>query len=177
MKIFQNIPLFLFVFLFYNLILLTAPHLVDQQVQVGTPAVAGEAAFDPAAPAADQAASGKPKVTVTVNPLFSVPLISGATWYPTLNELIILFSVLVLYFEVFKATRTSVSSIIEHVFSLFVFIAFLVEFLIYDKAGTSTFLVVTALSLIDVIGGFTITISTARRDFGVGGHGLTGGGE
>jgi hypothetical protein len=196
-KFFSSVPLFLFVFLFYNLIMAVAPGLVVPDVEdwrnapptsespaaeVPVPAPADPAVAPPADAAAPDAGaeaaapapseSAKPKVQLHVKPLLRVPLISGAVWYPTLNDLIVLVSVLVLYLEVFKATRTNVSSIIEHVFSLFVFLAFLIEFLVYKKAGTSTFLVVTLLSLIDVIGGFTITISTARRDVGFGAHNM-----
>jgi len=186
-KFFSSVPLFLFVFLFYNFIMAVAPDLVVPEVedwrmtpaQKSPAAVVDPAPRDPSDPAAvvpaDEAAApaateAKPRLQLHVNPLFRVPLISGAVWYPTLNDLIVLISVLVLYLEVFKATRTGVGSIIEHVFSLFVFLAFLIEFLVYKKAGTSTFLVVTLLSMIDVIGGFTITISTARRDVGFGAH-------
>ena len=35
-----------------------------------------------------------------------------------------------LFFEIFKSTYTSTSSIIEHIFSMFVFIGFLVGFLV-----------------------------------------------
>lgn len=182
-KFFSSVPLFLFVFLFYNLIMALAPGMVVPEVEdwrytpKGSPEVPATVpdSVDPSAavPATPPAAAtdAKPRVQLHVQPMIRVPLVSGAVWYPTLNDLIVIFSVLVLYLEVFKATRTNVSSIIEHVLSLFVFLAFLIEFLIYKKAGTSTFLVVTLLSMIDVIGGFTITISTARRDVGFGAHG------
>jgi hypothetical protein len=39
--------------------------------------------------------------------------------------------------------------------SLLLFIAMLVEFITVERAGTSTFLNLLALSLVDVIGGFT----------------------
>jgi hypothetical protein len=40
----------------------------------------------------------------------------------------------------------------------------MVEFIVAEKAATSTFLILTALSFVDVVGGFTITIRTAQRD-------------
>jgi hypothetical protein len=39
-----------------------------------------------------------------------------------------------------------------------------VEFIVVQQAATSTFLILLALSFIDVIGGFTITLRTAHRD-------------
>lgn len=101
--------------------------------------------------------------------LFSVPLISGATWTASVTDILIIVSVFILAIEIFKATRTSVHSIIEHIFSMLVFIIFVVEFITVKTAGTSTFLVLMLLSFLDVIGGFMITISTARRDLAFGG--------
>jgi hypothetical protein len=40
----------------------------------------------------------------------------------------------------------------------------IVEFIVAERAATSTFLILTALSFVDVVGGFTITIRTAQRD-------------
>ncbi|HLQ94538.1 MAG TPA: hypothetical protein VK148_31345 [Xanthobacteraceae bacterium] len=40
----------------------------------------------------------------------------------------------------------------------------LIEFIVVPRAATSTFLIIAALSFVDVIGGFTITIRTAQRD-------------
>jgi hypothetical protein len=40
----------------------------------------------------------------------------------------------------------------------------LVEFITVQRAGTSAFLNLLALSLVDVIGGFTISVRTAQRD-------------
>jgi hypothetical protein len=42
--------------------------------------------------------------------------------------------------------------------------AMLVEFITVQRAGTSTFLNLLALSLVDVIGGFTISVRAAQRD-------------
>jgi hypothetical protein len=58
-------------------------------------------------------------------------------------------------------------SIIDHVLSLLVFIIFLVEFIMSTKATTSTFLLLTVISLVDVIAGFAITIRAAQRDIAV----------
>ena len=76
--------------------------------------------------------------------------------------------VLLLYIELFKATRTSVGAIVEHILSLFVFVIFLVEFIVVPGAASSTCVILMLLCLLDVVGGFTISISTARRDIGFG---------
>jgi len=107
--------------------------------------------------------------------IFLVDLPSGSTWRPTWGDLVILFGLITLNIEVFKATRTSNVSIVDHTLSTFVFITFLITWMIGHWAvgpkGDSTFLFLTVMSFIDVIAGFTITISAARRDFGLGGKG------
>ncbi len=50
---------------------------------------------------------------------------------------------------------------------MLLFVACLVEFIILPGFGTSVFLLLTLMCFIDVVAGFTVTISTARRDFGV----------
>lgn len=87
----------------------------------------------------------------------------------TISDLFILTSLVFLYIETFKATRTSVISIVDHGLSLLVFVVFLIEFLVVARVGTPTFLIITVASLMDVVLGFTVTISTAKRDFTVGG--------
>jgi hypothetical protein len=108
--------------------------------------------------------------TSSAEPLFSVTLISEAVWSPTISDLLIILGVIFLYFEIFKSTRSGTTSIIEHGISMGTFLAFLIIFLTVKDAGSSTFLILTLMSLLDVVGGFTVTISTARRDLGVGHH-------
>lgn len=100
--------------------------------------------------------------------LLTVGLVSGAQWTLNVSELFIALGVLALYVELFKATRTTIHSVIDHTISTLVFVAFLVEFITVSEAGNSTFLILCLMSLLDVIGGFTITIVAARRDFAVG---------
>ena len=105
---------------------------------------------------------------VNANAIFYAPLPSGAEWAPTWGDVLIMLSVLTLYFEIIKSTKTGTASIVEHGLSMVVFIACLMEFMLMDIAGTSTFLVITLMSLLDVVAGFNITIASARRDFTMG---------
>jgi len=107
----------------------------------------------------------------TAEPLFKLGLPSGASWSPTWSGVFILLGVVVLFFEILKSTNTGASTLVEHSFSMIVFIIFLVEFLLIKQAGTSTFLILTLMSLLDVVAGFTISIVTARRDFTMMGGG------
>lgn len=100
--------------------------------------------------------------------MYSLGLVSGAVWTFTVSDLFIILGVITLYIEVFKSTRTGVSSVIDHSLSMVVFIIFLIEFLVVESCGTSTFFILGLMSLLDVIAGFTVSIVAARRDFSIG---------
>ena len=86
----------------------------------------------------------------------------------TISDLFILSSFFALYIETFKATRTSNHVLIDHALSLCVFVVCLIELLIFPRLGNTTFLVITVAALLDVIMGFTVTLSAARRDISFG---------
>lgn len=101
--------------------------------------------------------------------LFSIGMISDADWTLTLGDLVILITLVLLFVELIKATRTGGSSIVDHALSTILFVLCLVEFLLVPEAATSVFFFIMIVTLIDVVAGFSITIRAARRDFGFGG--------
>ncbi len=101
--------------------------------------------------------------------MFHLRLPSDSIWRPTWGDFMVLLGVLFLYVELFKSTRTSETTIVDHLLSTFVLIFYLIAWIIYDWAGNSVFLILTSMSFLDVIAGFTITISAARRDLSFGG--------
>lgn len=96
-----------------------------------------------------------------------VHMISGAEWTFTPGELLIGLSVILLFFEMLKATRLSTRTIVDHVLSTLLFVGMIVEFLLVPQAATGTFFLLLVISFVDVAGGFTITIRTAQRDITV----------
>ncbi len=104
----------------------------------------------------------------TPTTLFTLPLPSGAEWKLTSGDIMVMLGIITLYIEIIKSVGTGTATMIEHVLSVLVFIVFLILFLLIPTAGTSTFLVITLMSLLDVIAGFTITVASARRDFNMG---------
>ena len=99
---------------------------------------------------------------------FTVPMPSGAVWNISLGDMMLAFSLFVLFFEVLKSTRTGGNSVVDHALSMMVFVACLILFLIWDRAATSTFFLLTLMAMTDVIAGFSVTINAARRDHNVG---------
>ena len=100
--------------------------------------------------------------------ILSVHMMSGATWTMSLGDLFIVISLIILFMEIFKATRRSAVALLDHLFSMALFIAFLVEFLLVAGAATQIFFILMAVSLIDVIAGFTVSIKSAGRDVSIG---------
>src|SRR5215469_3717820 len=99
--------------------------------------------------------------------LLRIHMMSGADWTLTPGELLIGLSIVVLFFEMLKATRMSTRTIIDHVLSTILFIGMIVEFLLVPQAASGTFFLLLVISFVDVAGGFTITIRTAQRDITV----------
>ncbi len=100
--------------------------------------------------------------------LFSIPLPSGVALSVSVGSLLLLLGAVVLYIELSRAVRQSRQAALDHALSLLVFVVFLIELLVFEGAGTSTFLILTVMSLLDVIAGFTVSLAAARRDFTVG---------
>jgi hypothetical protein len=94
----------------------------------------------------------------------SINLISGQVWTVTPEEIILAFSIMLLGIEVIKAARMGLRGIMDHILSMILFVAMLVEFLLVKQAGTSTFFLLMTISFVDVLAGFIITARTAQRD-------------
>jgi hypothetical protein len=88
----------------------------------------------------------------------------GPEFTLTVGEILLLVGVVSLFIEIVKATRSSMSSAVDHALSALVFAVYLIEFLLVKAAGTGVFLVLTVTSFLDLIAGFTVTIGAARRD-------------
>lgn len=105
-------------------------------------------------------------------PLIKIPLLRNDSFFMLrLSEIFSMLGIIFLYFEAIKATRTSRDTMIDHMLSMAVFVICLIEFLVVPGAGTSSFMILTLLSLIDVLLGFTVSYATARRDISFGGNG------
>ncbi len=101
-----------------------------------------------------------------LNYLAEIPLPKGEIMLISVGDAITTMGIVLLFFEIVKSTNVEDRSIAEHIFSTFVFIGFMAEFMLAPNlAGTATFFFLTLMALLDVVAGFTITITAARRDF------------
>ncbi len=97
----------------------------------------------------------------------SIKVVSGDLWKITLGDGFVAAAMALLFIETVKATNTGRREIINHALSVLTFMGAVVEFLVLKGFGTSTFFFITAMSLFDVVAGYTISIIAARRDMSV----------
>lgn len=96
----------------------------------------------------------------TTEPLFRVPLMSGAEWPVTLSDILLALGMLLLLLEVIKGARPGAKFVMDHLLSLVVFGAAAAEFLLWPKFASSTFFLLTLLALVDFLAGIS---QRARR--------------
>jgi hypothetical protein len=101
-----------------------------------------------------------PTVSFT-EPLFKLTLMSGAEWPVTLSDVLLALGMVLLLLEVMKGARPGAKFLTDHLLSFIVFGAAAAEFVLWPKFGTSTFLLLTLLSLVDFLSG--ISLRTRRR--------------
>ena len=95
------------------------------------------------------------------DPLVKVTLMSGAEWAVTLSDVLLTLAILLLLAEVIKGARPGAKYLTDHLLSLIVFGAAAAEFVLWPKFGTSTYFLLTALSLVDFLSG--LALRTRRR--------------
>ena len=100
-------------------------------------------------------------------PFAAVNIISGGVWQISWGDLLIALSILLLFAEILKSTRIGTRGIVDHMLSMLLFIAMIVEFLLIERAATSTFFLLLTTAFVDVLGGFTVSVRTAQRDIGI----------
>jgi hypothetical protein len=91
-------------------------------------------------------------------------MVSGASFTMSMGDGLIVIALVLLFVELLKATRVGVSTIVDHILSTLVLIAFLVEFLLVAEAATPTFFILMVITLIDVVAGYSVSIRNASRD-------------
>ena len=95
------------------------------------------------------------------DPLVKLTLVSGAEWTVTLSDVLLTLAILLLLAEVIKGARPGAKYLTDHLLSLIVFGAAAAEFALWPKFATSTYFLMTALSLVDFISG--LALRTRRR--------------
>lgn len=96
-------------------------------------------------------------------------LVSGENWKISFGDVFLLFSMGLLFVELLRATKTGSASIMNHAFSVVVFVIALLLFIIVEGFGNSVFFLFMSMTFLDFMAGFIVTTVTARRDLSVAG--------
>jgi len=96
-------------------------------------------------------------------PVTTVHMMSGQDWVLTWEDLLLASAILLLWVEIIKSTRVGMRSVMDHLLAMALFVAMLVEFLLVQRAGTSTFFLLMMIALVDVLAGFIIGIRGAQH--------------
>ena len=96
-------------------------------------------------------------------PVATVHMMSGEDWVLTWEDVLIAFAILLLVVEIMKSTRIGMRTVVDHILSMTLFIGMLVEFLLVQRAGTSTFFLLMMISLVDVLGGFIVSMRVSQH--------------
>ena len=93
---------------------------------------------------------------------YTFPLNSGMQWGPSFADAFLVFSLLMLMFEMIKSTRHG-RSLIEHFLVLLLAGGAAAEFALVKEVGNSTFMLFVAICVVDLFAGFAAALRRARR--------------
>ena len=79
--------------------------------------------------------------------LLGMSMISGVRWTLSLGDCIVFLGLILLSFEMIKATSSKSSAMVNHAASMFVLIFCLIMFLLVGNYATSTFFLLTMMAL------------------------------
>ncbi len=100
------------------------------------------------------------------SPIFTVGMFSGDAWGVSFADVFMGLSLLLLFVEIVKSTRTDAMSIINHGLSMLLSVVCIIQFITMLGFSNSVFFMLMLMTVLDVIAGFTVTIVAAKRDFG-----------
>jgi hypothetical protein len=97
--------------------------------------------------------------------IWHVDMMSGGAWKLTMGDAVVAGAVVILLIELLRAARrASRRTILDHVLSMILFVAMLVEFMTVKAVASSTFFLLLVISFVDVAAGFAVSIRSAPRD-------------
>jgi hypothetical protein len=95
--------------------------------------------------------------------LYSLALPSGAVWHLTYGHLIVIISIVCLFFELLKPSNPTDSAIFVNSVTAIAALIFLLLFVLVPSFGTSEFFLIALMAFLDFIDGGVELVSVARR--------------
>lgn len=97
-------------------------------------------------------------------PLFALRTAPGGVWPVSIADLLLVASLVVMFFELLKSTYDRRIAIVNHGLSIALFVGCLAEMLLAAAFATSTFFLITLMVLGDVVAGFMLAYAASRRE-------------
>jgi len=105
------------------------------------------------------------------SPAATVHMMSGQDWVLTWEDILLAFSIFLLWVEIIKSTRMGTRGVMDHILAMALFVGMLVEFLLVERAATSTFFLLMSIALVEVLAGFIVGMRSAQRQAEIEGPG------
>ena len=105
------------------------------------------------------------------SPAATVHMMSGQDWVLTWEDILLAFSIFLLWVEIIKSTRMGTRGVMDHILAMALFVGMLVEFLLVERAATSTFFLLMSIALVEVLAGFIVGMRSAQRQVEIEGPG------
>jgi hypothetical protein len=112
--------------------------------------------------------SGHADIARVLSHGIDIRMFSTDVWHFSMGDALEMVGLIMLFVEVVKATRTTSREIINHALAMLTFVVALVCFITLKGFSTSVFFMLMAMTLFDVIAGYTISIVAAEHDLGLG---------
>jgi hypothetical protein len=151
----RAIPLLILAFIIYNAIVFVSGLPIDRINEV----FYGGAVLAP---------DGK-SVLMQGGELLNLTLPGGPV-HIRLGDILLALGLVLMAFEMVKATYTRGFGMVDRLLSPILFVLFLVEFLLVPRCATSVFFLLTVMAGFDVVVGEFVGIRSARRDINFGGN-------
>jgi hypothetical protein len=96
--------------------------------------------------------------------LFGFSMPSGKSMAVGIGDVLVVLGVLLLYVEILKVTRLAAKAVMDHLLSVMLLAATVIEFVTVQQAATSAFLILLVLSFVDVISGLSLANPDTQRN-------------
>ncbi len=92
-------------------------------------------------------------------PLFQFTTAPGGLWPVSIADLMVAGALIAFFVELLKSAPSRRVALINHLLSMVLFVACLLEMLLAPAFATSTFFLITLMVLLDVVAGFIVTVA------------------
>ena len=98
------------------------------------------------------------------NTVVDVTLVSGQQWTLSYSDLIVAFAIVLMLFSILRTASTSRMTVLGNMVMVLVLCVYIVMFLVWRDAGTSTFFLLTMIALIDTLSTVSVSLVASHSN-------------